>query len=41
MPLRELHVREMMLISAGLLMLMYVLNYGKVLDWMSSPKICI
>ena len=40
-PLRELHVREMMLISAGLLMLMYVLNYGKVLDWMSSPKICI
>ena len=40
-PLRELHIREMLVISAGLLMLMYVLNYGKVLDWMSSPRICL
>lgn len=37
----ELHLREMMVISAGLLMLMYVINYGKVLDWMSSPRICL
>ena len=22
-------------------MLMYVINYGKVLDWMASPKICL
>lgn len=40
-PFRELHVREMLLISAGVLMLMYVLNYGKVLDWMASPRICL
>ena len=40
-PLQELHVREMFIISAGLLMLMYALNYGKVLDWMSSPRICL
>ena len=39
--LADLHLREMFVISAGLLMLMYVLNYGKVLDWMSSPKICL
>lgn len=40
-PMAELHVREMFIISVGLLMLMYVINYGKVLDWMSSPKLCI
>ena len=40
-PLQELHVREMFIISAGLLMLMYALNYGKVFDWMSSPRICL
>ena len=40
-PIKELHIREMLLISAGLLMLMYVINYGKVLDWMSSPRICL
>ena len=40
-PLRELHVREMFVASAGLLMLMYVLCYGKVLDWLSSPRICL
>ena len=28
-PLRELHIREMLVISAGLLMLMYVLNYAR------------
>lgn len=39
--LSDLHIREMAVVSTGLLMLMYVLNYGKVLDWMSSPKICI
>ena len=37
----DLHIREMFVISAGLLMLMYVINYGKVLDWMASGKICI
>ena len=31
----DLHIREMFVISAGLLMLMYVINYGKVLDWIS------
>ena len=36
----DLHIREMFVISAGLLMLMYVINYGKVLDWMASGKIC-
>ena len=39
-PIADLHIREMFIISAGLLMLMYVINYGKVLDWMSSAKIC-
>ena len=38
-PLSELHIREMFLISVALLMLMYVFNYGKVLDWMASEKI--
>lgn len=37
--LSELHIREMLVIATGLLMLMYVINYGKVLDWMSSFKI--
>lgn len=36
----DLHLREMFIISTGLLMLMYVINYGKVLDWMASPRIC-
>ena len=36
----DLHIREMFVISVGLLMLMYVINYGKVLDWMASGKIC-
>ena len=37
--LSELHIREMLVIATGLLMLMYVINYGKVLDWTSSFKI--
>lgn len=40
-PVHELHIREMFIISTGLLMLMYLLNYGKVLDWMASPRICL
>ena len=40
LSIHELHIREMFIISTGLLMLMYLLNYGKVLDWMSSPRIC-
>ncbi len=39
-PLRELHPREMLIISTGLLMLIYVITYGRILDWMASPKIC-
>lgn len=39
--LSELHIREMLVIATGLLMLMYVINYGKVLDWTSSFKIRI
>lgn len=40
-PMKELHPREMIIISTGLLMLIYVITYGKILDWMASPKICI
>ena len=39
-PLKELHPREMFIISTGLLMLVYLLIYGRILDWMASPKIC-
>ena len=39
-PLSDLHIREMFIISVGLLMLIYVINYGKVLDWMASAKLC-
>lgn len=39
--LRELHIREMVIISTGLLMLVYVITYGKILDWMASPRICL
>ena len=39
--LEQLHLREMLVVSTGVLMLMYVINYGKVLDWMSSPRICL
>ena len=37
--LKELHVREMLIISVGLLMVVYVITYGKILDWMASPRI--
>ena len=40
-PMKELHPREMLIISVGLLMLIYLVTYGKVLDWMASAKICI
>ena len=39
-PLEDLHLREMLVIAVGVLMLMYVANYGKMLDWMASFKIC-
>lgn len=39
-PMKELHPREMFIISTGLLMLVYVITYGKILDWMASSKIC-
>ena len=41
-PLQKIprDLREMFVIAIGLLMLMYVINYGKILDWMSSYKIC-
>lgn len=39
-PWSELHLREMLIISTGLLMLIYVITYGKTLDWMASPRIC-
>ena len=37
--LKELHVREMLIVATGLLMLVYVVTYGKTLDWMASPRI--
>ena len=40
-PLKELHAREMLIISTGLLMVVYVITYGKILDWMASAKICV
>lgn len=41
MAVAEFHFREMCIISTGLLMIMYVINYGKVLDWMASTRICV
>ena len=38
-PWKELHPREMLIISTGLLMLIYVITYGKTLDWMASTRI--
>ncbi len=37
--LRELHVAEMLIIATGLLMVVYVITYGKTLDWMASARI--
>ena len=39
--LKELHLREMLIIATGLLMLVYVLTYGRILDWMASGRICL
>lgn len=39
-PYRQLHIREMMIISTGILMLIYVITYGKTLDWLSSGRVC-
>ncbi len=39
-PRKELHPREMLIVSTGLLMLIYVITYGRILDWMASTKIC-
>ena len=40
-PIKELHVQEMFIIAIGILMLSYVVTYGKVLDWMASSRLCI
>lgn len=40
-PWGELHPREMLIIATGVLMLIYVITYGKTLDWMASTRICI
>lgn len=40
-PWKELHPREMLIIATGVLMLIYVITYGKTLDWMASTRICI
>jgi MFS family permease len=39
--LKDLHLREMTVLSTGLLMLMYFINYGKLLDWMDSSRLCL
>lgn len=39
-PWKELHPREMLIIATGILMLIYVITYGKTLDWMASRRIC-
>lgn len=39
LPFEELHLREMLVAAVGVLMLMYVADYGKMLDWMASFKI--
>ena len=39
LPIEELHLREMLVAAVGVLMLMYVADYGKMLDWMASFKI--
>lgn len=40
-PWKELHGREMLIIATSLIMLIYLITYGKVLDWMASSRICI
>lgn len=38
-PLRDLHLRSMFLAAVGVLMVLYVLAYGRTLDWFASPTI--
>ena len=38
-PWKELHAREMLIIATGVLMLIYVITYGKTLDWMAYTRI--
>lgn len=38
-PFKELHINEMLVISTGLLMIIYAITYGKTLDWLASPRI--
>lgn len=37
--LKELHVAEMVIVATGMLMLVYVITYGRILDWMAAPRI--
>ena len=39
-PVADLHLRSMFLVSVGVLMLLYVFAYGKALDWFASRTIC-
>ncbi len=38
-PVRELHLRSMFLVSVAVLMLLYILSYGRTLDWFASPTV--
>ena len=38
-PLRDLHLRSMFLAAVGVLMVLYILAYGRTLDWFASPTI--
>ena len=38
-PLKELHISEMVVVSTAILMLIYVITYGKILDWTASTRI--
>ena len=37
--LKELHVAEMVIVATGMLMVVYVITYGRILDWMAAPRI--
>lgn len=40
-PVSQLHIREMLIVSTGVLMLIYVITYGKIMDWLASDRICL
>lgn len=40
-PLKDMHLRSMLIVSVAMLMLIYVISYGKVLDWFPSNKIVL